>query len=106
MLSETSAASSQKDLRGGIVGIQEILHDYTTLYCHLAETSSGKEFFRLIDTPTLQDEIRMINSDHMIGKMIFMELPAWLKNTLLEKALYGYLEPGKVCFTLYYLKRV
>jgi cholesterol oxidase len=33
----------QKDLRGGITGIREILHDYTTLYCHLTETSSGKE---------------------------------------------------------------
>ncbi|MBI3329905.1 MAG: GMC family oxidoreductase, partial [Nitrospinae bacterium] len=33
----------QKDLRGGIVGVQEILHDYTTLYCHLTETSSAKE---------------------------------------------------------------
>ncbi len=33
----------QKDLRGGITGIKEILHDYTTLYCHLTETSSGKE---------------------------------------------------------------
>jgi GMC oxidoreductase len=33
----------QKDLRGGIVGAQEILHDYTTLYGHLTETASGKE---------------------------------------------------------------
>ena len=33
----------QKDFRGGIVGIQELLHEYTTLYCHLTETSSGKE---------------------------------------------------------------
>jgi hypothetical protein len=33
----------QKDLRGGIVGVQEILHDYTTLYCHVTETASGKE---------------------------------------------------------------
>ncbi len=33
----------QKDLRGGAAGIREILHDYTTLYCHVSETSSGKE---------------------------------------------------------------
>jgi cholesterol oxidase len=33
----------QKDLRGGIVGAREILHDYTTLYCHLTEAASGKE---------------------------------------------------------------
>jgi cholesterol oxidase len=33
----------QKDRRGGIVGAQEILHDYTTLYCHLTETASEKE---------------------------------------------------------------
>jgi hypothetical protein len=33
----------QKDLRGGIAGAQEILHDYTTLYCHLTETSTEKE---------------------------------------------------------------
>lgn len=33
----------RKDLRGGITGVQEILHDYTTLYCHITETSSGKE---------------------------------------------------------------
>jgi hypothetical protein len=33
----------QKDMRGGIVGAQEILHDYTTLYCHLTETGAEKE---------------------------------------------------------------
>ena len=33
----------QKDLKGGMVGVQEILHDYTTLYCHLIETSTEKE---------------------------------------------------------------
>jgi cholesterol oxidase len=33
----------QKDLTGGIAGVREILHDYTTLYCHLAETPTGKE---------------------------------------------------------------
>jgi cholesterol oxidase len=33
----------QKNLRGGLVGVQETLHDYTTLYCHLTATSSGKE---------------------------------------------------------------
>jgi len=33
----------QKDQRGGIVGFQEILHDYTTLYSRLSEVSSGKE---------------------------------------------------------------
>ncbi|MEW6735950.1 MAG: GMC family oxidoreductase [Acidobacteriota bacterium] len=33
----------QKDLRGGITGVQEILHDYTTLYVHMTETATGKE---------------------------------------------------------------
>ncbi len=33
----------QKDERGGIAGLQEILRDYTTLYCHLTEVATGKE---------------------------------------------------------------
>lgn len=33
----------RKDGRGGTSGVQEILHDYGTLYAHLTETSSGRE---------------------------------------------------------------
>jgi hypothetical protein len=33
----------QKDLGEGIAVMKEILHDYTTLYCHLIETASGEE---------------------------------------------------------------
>jgi hypothetical protein len=33
----------QKDERGGITGVREILHDYTTLYSRLIETGSGQE---------------------------------------------------------------
>jgi hypothetical protein len=33
----------QKDEPGGIAGAREILHDFTTLYCHLSETASGNE---------------------------------------------------------------
>ncbi len=33
----------QKDLAGEVTGAREILHDYTTLYCHLTETLTGKE---------------------------------------------------------------
>lgn len=33
----------QKDRGSGIGGVQEVVHDYTTLYCHLTEVSSGKE---------------------------------------------------------------
>ncbi len=31
----------QKNKRGGIAGIREILRDYTTLYCRLSDTASG-----------------------------------------------------------------
>jgi len=34
----------QKDGGGGIAIVKEILHDYTTLHCHLTEIASGKEF--------------------------------------------------------------
>jgi hypothetical protein len=33
----------QKDARGGIAVVKEILHAYTTLYCRMTETASGKE---------------------------------------------------------------
>ena len=33
----------QKDERGGVAGIREILVDYTTLYCHLTVAATGQE---------------------------------------------------------------
>jgi hypothetical protein len=33
----------QKDQDGGLREVQEVLHDYTTLYCHLTETATGQE---------------------------------------------------------------
>ena len=33
----------QKDERGGVAGIREILVDYTTLYCHLTVAATGEE---------------------------------------------------------------
>jgi cholesterol oxidase len=33
----------QKDQDGGLRAVQEVLHDYTTLYCHLTETATGQE---------------------------------------------------------------
>ena len=33
----------QKDERGGIAGMREVLRDYTTLYCRLTEVATGKE---------------------------------------------------------------
>jgi cholesterol oxidase len=47
----------QKDERGGIAGVREVLVDYTTLYCHLTEVASGKELgvgrlkFKTFETP-------------------------------------------------------
>jgi cholesterol oxidase len=47
----------QKDERGGIAGIREILEDYTTLYCHVREVATGKELgvgrlkFKTFETP-------------------------------------------------------
>jgi hypothetical protein len=74
------------------------------LFSGKKEAEFTDEFVRLIDSPILQEEIRMIDSNTtMIGKMIFLELPAWLKNTPLQKALYGYVEPGQARFTVYYI---
>ena len=33
----------QRDPHSPVAGVREILHDYTTAYCHLTETVSGKE---------------------------------------------------------------
>jgi hypothetical protein len=33
----------QKEERGGLTGVREVLHDYTTLYARLIETETGKE---------------------------------------------------------------
>ena len=73
------------------------------LFSGKKEMEFTDEFVRLIDSPVLHDEIRMIDSETMIGKMVFVELPTWLKNTPLQKGLYGYLEPGQGRFTFYYI---
>jgi hypothetical protein len=47
----------EKDGGGEVAVVKEILHDYTTLYCHVTETSSGKELgcglmkFRTFEDP-------------------------------------------------------
>jgi hypothetical protein len=69
------------------------------------EVEFTDEFVRLIGSPMLRDEIRMIDDQTMIGKWVFGSQPTWLKNTPLEKALSGYLEPGQNRFTLYYILR-
>jgi cholesterol oxidase len=67
------------------------------------EVELTDEFVRLIDSPMLPDEIRMIDDQTMIGKWVFGLQPPWLKNAALEKALSGYLEPGQDRFALYYI---
>ncbi|MGH9326809.1 MAG: GMC oxidoreductase [Terriglobia bacterium] len=62
-----------------------------------------EEFMRLIDFTSFHDEIRMIDGQTMIGKWASPSSTVWLKNNILQKALSGYLEPGKDRFAFYYL---
>ena len=65
------------------------------------------EFVWLIDFTSLHDEIRMIDSDTLIGKWVSASSTMWLKSAALQKALRGYLEPGQDRLVFYYLlKRV
>ncbi len=61
------------------------------------------EFVELIDFTTFHDEIRMIDDQTLIGKWVSPAAPAWLNNTVVQKALKGYLEPGKDRLAFYYL---
>ena len=64
------------------------------------------ESARLVDAPGLQGEFRMIDGNTLIGKWVSSAQPAWL-STLLQKALYGYLEPGRGQCTLYcFLRKI
>ncbi|HEV2417557.1 MAG TPA: GMC family oxidoreductase, partial [Terriglobia bacterium] len=62
-------------------------------------TSDAVEMF---DFTRFHDEIRMIDGQTMIGKWVSPPAPAWL-TPLIEKALAGYLEPGKDRLAFYYL---
>jgi len=59
------------------------------------------ESSRLADALGIKNEIRMLDANTLIGKWVSSPQPSWL-STLLQKALYGYLEPGKGQFVLYY----
>jgi hypothetical protein len=59
------------------------------------------ESVRSIDASGLRGEVRMMDANTMIGKWISPPQPSWF-STLLQKALSGYLDPGKKQFTLYY----
>jgi len=61
------------------------------------------EFVELVDFTRFHDEIRMIDNQTMIGKWVSPSAPAWLNNSLVHKALEGYLEPGKDRLAFYYL---
>lgn len=55
------------------------------------------------DFTRFHDEIRLIDSDTMIGQWVSPPAPSWLDNRLLEAALRGYLEPGRNRLAFYYL---
>ena len=50
-------------------------------------------------------EIRMIDSETLIGRWVSPPSAAWLSNSRLQKALSGYLEPGRERFAFYYILR-
>jgi cholesterol oxidase len=64
----------QKDQSGLIASAQEILHDYTTLYCHLTRASGRKDFgsgllkFRMFeDAEAIRDFARFLSSFDVTG---------------------------------------
>lgn len=61
------------------------------------------EFVRLVDFTAFHDEIRMVDDRTMIGKWASPAGSGWLNNSIVQRALKGYLEPGKDRFAFYYL---
>jgi choline dehydrogenase-like flavoprotein len=61
------------------------------------------EFVELLDFTSFHDEIRMVDSTTMIGKWVSPAGSAWLNNSIAQRALKGYLEPGKDRFAFYYV---
>jgi hypothetical protein len=61
------------------------------------------EFVELLDFTSFHDEVRMVDDSTMIGKWVSPAGAGWLNNSIVQRALKGYLEPGKDRFAFYYV---